>query len=77
MEGMETHPHFDAIYRILPGDKGGHQIEIAIPGSSPTKVSPFHTEALAEQWIANHKLLVTRGPLMRRSYNQAKRRKSV
>jgi hypothetical protein len=77
MQTMEFHPHFDAVYRILPGDKGGHQIEIAIPGSSPTKVSPFDTEALAEQWIANHKLLVAQGPLKRRSYNQARRPRSV
>jgi hypothetical protein len=71
----ESHPHNGATYRILPGENGGHQIEIAIPGSLPTKISPFETEMLAEQWIANHKALVAQGPVKRRSYYQVKRPK--
>jgi hypothetical protein len=71
----DIHPHFDAVYSIQRGSDGNHQVEIAIPGSSPTKVSPFETKALAEKWIANHKALVAQGPQKRRSYYQAKRPK--
>ena len=71
------HPHFDAVYSILRSDDGGHQVEIAIPGSSPTKISPFDTEALAAQWITDHKAIVAQGPQKRRSYYQAKRPRPV
>jgi hypothetical protein len=73
----DIHPHFDAVYSVLRSDDGRHQVEIAIPGSSPTKVSPFETEALAEKWIADHKALVAQGPQKRRSYYQAKRPRPI
>ena len=50
----KTHPHAEAAYRVIPLDDGSFGIEITIPGSHPTKVSKFKTEADAESWIAEH-----------------------
>jgi hypothetical protein len=50
-----THPHAEASYRVIPLPGGGFGVEVSIPDSSPTTVSPFTTEADAEAWIANHK----------------------
>ena len=51
----KTHPHEEATYRVIPFDNGGFAVEVSIPDSHPTKVSPFATEADAEGWIAKHK----------------------
>jgi hypothetical protein len=50
-----THPHAEASYRVIPLPAGGFGVEVSIPDSSPTTVSPFATEADAEAWIAKHK----------------------
>jgi len=50
-----SHPHADAIYRVIPGADGTFSVEVVIPESYPTKVSPFSTEADAEAWIAEHR----------------------
>ena len=50
----KTHPHAEAAYRVIPFDDGRFAVEVTIPDSSPTKVSPFATEADAEAWIAEH-----------------------
>jgi len=50
-----SHPHADAIYRVIPGANGGFAVEVTIPGTYPTKVRPFSTEADAEAWIAKHR----------------------
>ena len=44
----------------MGGGMGGGMfaVEVSIPGSHPTKVSPFATEADAEVWIDNHRLQV-------------------
>jgi hypothetical protein len=49
-----THPHAEATYRVVPFDNGSFAVEVSIPDSHPTKVSPFRTEADAEAWIAEH-----------------------
>jgi hypothetical protein len=54
----KTHPHDEASYRVIPFDGGMFAVEVSIPGSHPTKVSPFATEADAEVWIDNHRLQV-------------------
>jgi hypothetical protein len=51
----KTHPHEEATYTVIPFDGGGFAVEVKIPDSHPTKVSPFATEAAAEEWIADHR----------------------
>jgi hypothetical protein len=54
----KSHPHDEASYRVIPFDGGRFAVEVSIPGSHPTKVSPFATEADAEAWIAKHLIQV-------------------
>jgi hypothetical protein len=49
-----SHPHAEATYRVIPVQNGAFEVEVTIPESSPTKVSPFASEAAAEAWIARH-----------------------
>jgi hypothetical protein len=49
----KTHPHAEATYRVIASD-GSFAIEVKIPDSYPTRISPFATEADAETWIAEH-----------------------
>ena len=51
----KTHPHAEATYRVTPLDDGSFGVEVNIPGSHPTRVSMFKTEADAEAWIAEHR----------------------
>lgn len=51
----KTHPHEEASYRVIPFDDEGFAVEVSIPGSHPTKVSPFRTKKAAEDWILAHK----------------------
>jgi hypothetical protein len=51
----KTHPHAEAIYRVIPVDNGSFGVEVSIPDSLPTRVSTFKTEADAEAWIAEHR----------------------
>jgi hypothetical protein len=55
MQGMKTHPHADAAYRVLPISEGGFAVEVAVPDCPPALVSSFPTEAVAEEWIARKK----------------------
>jgi len=49
------HPHAEATYRVLAGDGDTFQVEVTIPDSFPTRVSPFATRDEAEAWIARHR----------------------
>jgi len=40
---------------VIPGGGGAFAVEVSIPESYPTKVSPFSTEADAEAWITEHR----------------------
>ena len=40
---------------MVPLADGTFSVEVVIPESYPTKVSPFSTEADAEAWIAEHR----------------------
>jgi hypothetical protein len=64
---MRTHPHADAAYSVIPLKEGGFAVEVLIPDTYPTKVSPFANEAAAEAWIAQHKLHVQEGVRQRRA----------
>jgi hypothetical protein len=50
----KTHPHAEATYRVFPHEDGSFAVEVRIPDSHPTKVSPFATQRDAEDWIADH-----------------------
>jgi hypothetical protein len=52
---MRTHPHAEATYRVVPLSGGVFGVEVKIPDTSPTTVSPFDSEAAAEAWIARTK----------------------
>ena len=49
-----THPHAEASYRVIALDDGSYGVEVSIPDSSPTVVTPFASEKDAEAWIAGH-----------------------
>jgi hypothetical protein len=51
---QRTHPHAEATYRVIPIDGATFAVEVRIPESHPTRVSPFATEAAAEAWIVEH-----------------------
>jgi len=51
----KTHPHAEASYQVISLPGGSFGVEVSIPDSYPTKVSPFPTKAAAEEWITNHK----------------------
>lgn len=51
---QSAHPHAEATYRVVPIEEGTFAVEVSIPETYPTKVSPFATEADAEVWIAEH-----------------------
>jgi len=50
-----THPHAEASYRVISRPSGDFSVEVSIPDSNPTTVSPFASEADATAWIARHK----------------------
>ena len=54
----KSHPHDEATYTVIPFEGGHYAVEVSIPGSHPTKVSPFATAAEAEAWIEKHRLQV-------------------
>ena len=45
---VQTQPHAEATYRVIPTEEGVFAVEVRIPGSYPAKVSPFAAEADAE-----------------------------
>ena len=59
------HPHADATYRVV-AKNAGYGVEVSIPGSNPTVVSPFGSEDAAEDWIARHKERVASQASLRR-----------
>jgi len=58
------HPHTDATYRLIPGGDDSFAVEVAIPGSAPTRVSGFDSQAKAEAWIERHKANIATGTIM-------------
>jgi hypothetical protein len=57
----QRHPHSDATYRIIPQKDLSFDVEVAIPGSSPTMVTRFPTEEKAQSWITGHRQRVEEG----------------
>jgi hypothetical protein len=51
---LRTHPHAAAVYRVISLEDGSFGVEVNIPDSYPTTVSPFATEADAQTWIVEH-----------------------
>ena len=63
----KTHPYAEATYQVFADGETSFAIEVKIPDSQPTKVSPFATRKDAERWIAEHRRRVaaqaqSRGP---------------
>jgi hypothetical protein len=52
---QRTHPHAEATYRVVPYADGAFSVEVDVPESYPTRVSPFATKAAAEVWITEHR----------------------
>jgi hypothetical protein len=52
------HPHAEATYRTVPLNDGAFGVEIVIPGTYPTTMSGFGTEAKAAEWIAEDQSFV-------------------
>jgi hypothetical protein len=48
---VRTHPNAEAIYEVVLLDAGRFGVRISIPGTNPTTVSSFDSEAAAEVWI--------------------------
>jgi hypothetical protein len=67
-----THPHAEAIYRVVPLKVGAFGVEVVIAGTYPTTVSVFATEADAEAWIANHKSEIESGKWSRKPFRKAR-----
>jgi len=68
-----VHPHAEAVYRVLPLDDGKFAVEVAIPGSHPTKVTGLDTQAAAEAWIERHKTQIATGTILRQSWSRGRR----
>jgi hypothetical protein len=51
---QRTHPHAEANYSVVPLANGTFSVEVVIPESYPTTVSPFATKAAAQAWIGEH-----------------------
>jgi hypothetical protein len=47
--------HGPTLTQVMPSGDGAFAVEVSIPESHPTKVSPFATKADAEAWIAEHR----------------------
>jgi hypothetical protein len=50
-----THPHAEASYKVVAVEDGSFGVEVSIPDSNPTIVTPFPSEEAAEAWIASHR----------------------
>ena len=50
-----THPHAEASYKVIAVEDGSFGVEVSIPDSSPTVVTPFASEEDAEAWITKHR----------------------
>ena len=57
----KPHPHSGATYRLVPQSDNSFGIEVTIPGTSPTTVTGFASQADAERWIEKHKAKVVAG----------------
>jgi hypothetical protein len=65
----KAHPHADATYRVVPQMDGTLGVEVWIPGTFPTTVTSFATEAGAEAWIERRKEAVAKGYPRRARFN--------
>ena len=70
------HPHAEATYRMIPLKDGAYAVEVAIPESSPTRVTSFSTEEAAQQWIAAHQRQVASGNRLLRRIREPNERRA-
>jgi hypothetical protein len=67
----KMHPHAEATYRVFADGDGSFAVEVKIPDSHPTKVSPFATHRDAEKWIADHKERVAAQTQIKASWHRS------
>jgi hypothetical protein len=72
----DEHPHSGAAYRIVEQPDQSFGVEVTIPGTHPTTVTGFATEAAAAEWAAKHKEGVEKGETFRRRPTFRKRQAS-
>jgi hypothetical protein len=74
MARSTTHPHAEAIYRVVPLPKEGRfGVKVVIPDTHPTIITEFATEAEAEVWIARHKSQVEANALSGSTFRRKRR----
>jgi hypothetical protein len=66
----DPHPHAEATYRLMPLNDGTFAIEVAIPGTHPTKITGLESQARAEAWIDRHKQQIATGTIKRQSWGR-------
>jgi len=61
----KRHPYADATYLVIP-IMAAFGVEVRIPDSEPTIVTPFSTAVDAERWIAEHRNRVSAASSLQR-----------
>ena len=69
----KTHPHAEATYRVVTQPDGVIAVEVKIPDTHPTLVSPFATQRDAEAWISDHRRRVEAQTDLRRGRHRSER----
>jgi hypothetical protein len=67
------HPHAGASYRIIRRPDMTFGTEVTIEGMSPTIITGFATEAMAEAWIEKHRREIEDFPSERRGRPKRRR----
>ena len=70
---MRTHPHAEAVYRVVSLADGAFGVEVKIPDTFPTTVSSFESEAAAEAWIVRKKQQVEEQSVPRNPFRRSSR----
>jgi hypothetical protein len=66
----KTHPHAEAVYRVVQLKDMTYGVEVAVPEAQPATITSFATAADAEAWIADHKIKVQDGRPSMRAYRK-------
>jgi hypothetical protein len=64
----QLHRHHGATYKLIARKDGAFEVEVSIPGSSPTTITNLSKQADAERWIERHKAVVDAGRPKRPSF---------
>jgi hypothetical protein len=64
----QPHPHHGATYKLIARKDGAFEVEVSIPGTSPTTITNLPKRTDAEHWIERHKAVVDAGRPRRPSF---------